>query len=364
MDEHTYWSRYARRRTRRSFLAGTVGLAGTLGLAGLAAACGSGANKPHSSATASTEQAGAPPGPPAKLTVSVGAADPAYAPIYFAKLGGIFQRNGLDVNIQVIPGPQALAALVSGQIQIATAGAGETLSAAVGGADLAIVASPNPTFGGYLYATPSIKTPADLKGKKAGITSPGGTYDTLMRASLPKMGLEPDKDVTFISTGSITNDLAALLENAVQVAPSAIGPNSIKLEQAGCHAIYDPAGIPFAAASTVMKRSWIASNRAVAQRYVDSIVEAIAREKKDKTFALQSMQDFLQTSDQQVLNVTYDFYVQDKITAPLPFPKAELYSIQLEQIAKQNAAAKGFDLNKIVDAEFVQSAADRHLDKG
>lgn len=359
MNKQNDWLRYARRRTRRGFLAGA------LGLTGLAAACGSGANKPHtgSNATATTGQAGAPTGPPVKLTVSVGAADPGYTPTYLAKLGGIFQRNSLDVNIQVIPGPQALAALVSGQIQIATAGAGETLSAAVAGADLAIVASPNPSFAGYIYAAPSIKSPSDLKGKKAAITSPGGTYDTLLRASLPKIGLEPDKDVTFIATGSITNALAALLEGAVQISPSAIGPNSIKLEQNGCHVIYDPAGIPFAAASTVMQRSWIASNRAVAQRYVDSIVEAIAREKKDKTFTLQSMQDFLQTSDQQVLNVTYDYYSQDKITTPLPFPKAELYSIQLEQIAKQNAAAKSFDINKIVNPEFVQSASDRHLNQ-
>jgi len=344
-------------------------LAGTLGFAGaslLAAACGARNNPASSSGKPATATAGqsAAPGPPAKLSVSIGAADPAYLTVYLAKSAGIFERNGLLVDIQTIAGPQALQALVAKGIQIATAGAGETLSAAVAGVELSIVASPNPSFAGYIYAGPNIKSPSDLKGKKAGITSPGGTYDTLMRASLPKIGLEPDKDVTFIATGSITNDLAALLTDAVQVAPSAIGPNSIKLEAAGFHPIFDPAGIPFAAASTVMQKSWIASNHDVAQRYVDSIIESIARQKKDKAGTIAAMKDFLDVSDQQVLEVTYNYFTQDKITSSQPYPKAELFSIQLEQIAKQNAAAKGFDISKVIDPSFVDSAVKRGLDKG
>jgi len=363
MDERSYWQKTARNRTRRQLLAGGLGFAG----ASILAACGA-KNNPSSSgskpATAAAGQSGPPPGPPAKLSVSIGAADPAYLTVYLAKSAGIFERNGLLVDIQTIAGPQALQALVAKGIQIATAGAGETLSAAVAGVDLSIVASPNPSFAGYIYVGPNIKSPSDLKGKKAGITSPGGTYDTLMRACLPKIGLEPDKDVTFIATGSITNDLAALLTDAVQVAPSAIGPNSIKLEAAGFHSIFDPAGIPFAAASTVMQKAWIASNHEVAQRYVDSIIESIARQKKDKAGTIAALKDFLGVSDQQVLEVTYNYFSQDKITVSQPYPKPELFAIQLDQIGKQNAAAKGFDISKVIDPSFVDSAVKRGLDKG
>jgi NitT/TauT family transport system substrate-binding protein len=362
MDPQSYWRRASRNRTRRQLLAGTLGLAG----ASFLAACGAKNNPTSSSGKPATATAGqsAPPGPPAKLSVSIGAADPAYLTVYLAKSAGIFERNGLLVDIQTIAGPQALQALVAKGIQIATAGAGETLSAAVAGVDLSIVASPNPTFAGYIYAGPNIKQPSDLKGKKAGITSPGGTYDTLMRASLPKIGLEPDKDVTFIATGSIPNVLAALLTDAIQVAPSAVGPNSIKLEAAGFHSVFDPAGIPFAAASTVMPKAWIAANRDVAQRYVDSIIQSIARQKKDKAGTIAAMKDFLGVSDQQVLEVTYDYFSQDKITLSQPYPKAELFAIQLEQIAKQNAAAKGFDISKVIDPSLVDSAVKRGLDKG
>ncbi|HTE86864.1 MAG TPA: hypothetical protein VK821_19295, partial [Dehalococcoidia bacterium] len=184
-----------------------------------------------------------------------------------------------------------------------------------------------------------------------------------LRASFPKMGLQPDKDITLISTGSIDNALAALLTGSVSCAPSGIGPNSIKLEQNGCHVIFDPSGVPFAAASTVMQKSWITSNRGVAQRYVDSIVEAITRMKHDKPFAISVLRDYLGSPPDDVLNVTYDYYSQDKIVPPLPFPKAEYYSIQLDQISKTNDAAKGFDLTKVVDPAFVESAATRKLNQ-
>ena len=360
MDSETYWSRISRRRTRRQLLGGMLALGGA---AALASACKS--NNPGSGSARPTgaDQTGVPAGPPAKLTISVGAADPGYMYPFIARAGNIFQKNNLTVDIQIIPGPQALAALISGNIQIATAGAGETLGAAVGGAQLSIVASPSPVFAGNIYARPEIKNPADLKGKKVAITSAGGTYDTLLRASLPKMGLQPDKDVTFISTGSIDNALAALLTGSVSCAPSGIGPNSIKLEQNGCHVIFDPSGVPFAAASTVMQKSWISSNRSVAQRYVDSIVEAITRMKHDKPFAIEALGGYLGSPPDDVLKVTYDYYSQDKIVPPLPFPKAEYYSIQLEQISKTNDAAKNFDLIKVVDPSFVESAATRKLNQ-
>jgi NitT/TauT family transport system substrate-binding protein len=351
-------------RTRRQLLRGVLSLAA--GSAALGLACGSGGNKSNSAAQRATAAAGgsaAFSGPPAKLTASVGAADPSYMVPFIARDAGIFQRNGIDITIQVIPGPMALAALISGQIQVATAGGGETIGAATGGADLQIVAAPSPTFAGNIYAAPNIKTPADLKGKKVAITSPGGTYDILFRAALPKMGLEPDKDVTLIATGSITNTAAALLNGAVSAAPSSIGPTSIKFEAAGFHPIFQGADVPFASASTVMQHNWENANRAVAQRYVDSIVQGIVRMKHDKPFAIQTMKKFTDSTDEQALGVAWDFFSQDKITPSLPYPKTDFYQINLSEIIKKNAAAQSFDLNKLIDPSLVQSAADRHLEQ-
>jgi NitT/TauT family transport system substrate-binding protein len=361
-DGQSYWER---RRTRRQLLGGAIAVAA--GSGALALACGSnnaGTKPPTSPAAgAATGTAAGFSGPPAKITVSVGAVDPAYLIPYLAKETGIFQKNGLDVTIQAIPGPMALAAIISGQIQIAHAGGGETLAADVGGADVTVIAAPSPAFPGYIYSAPNIKTAADVKGKKAAITSPGGSYDIILRASLQKMGLDPDKDVTIIATGSIPNAFTALINGAVSILPLGVGPNSIKLDSMGYNKLFDPIDIPIDTAGVDVQHAWLNSNRAVAQRYIDSLVQGIAKMKQDKAASLDIMKKDLDITDDQVLSVTYAYYSQEKVSPTLPYPKPELFGTQLAEIAKKTDAAKNFTVTKILDPSLVQSAADRHLDK-
>jgi NitT/TauT family transport system substrate-binding protein len=361
--DSSYWLKLEQKRpTRRQLLRAAGALAALPPL--LALACRSNTPGGTASQTPSASGASGYSGPPAKITLSVGAVDPSYLVPYVAKSAGIFQKNGLDANLQVIPGPQAVAALLSGQLNFAHAGGGEVLAANVGGADLTVIGAPAPVFAGYVYSNPSVKTAADVKGKKAAITSAGGTFDIVLHASFQKMGLDPDKDVTYIATGSIPNAFAALVNNSVQIAAQPVGPNSIKLESQGFYKLYDPADIPIDAAGVTVQKSWLAANHAVAQRYIDSIVEAAIKIKQDKAGTIEVMKNDLQMTDDQVINTSYQYYIQDRVTPTLPYPKPDLFTWQLSVIAQKNDAAKNYDVSKMIDASFVQNAADRHLDKG
>lgn len=72
----------------------------------LATSCGAGSGThPIASATAAAAGAGpAIPAVPTKLTVSYIGAEPAALPILIAQDAGIFQKHGLDVDLQVIAG--------------------------------------------------------------------------------------------------------------------------------------------------------------------------------------------------------------------------------------------------------------------
>src|SRR5712692_985065 len=128
-----------------------------LSVLALVAACGSGSNGGIGSSKPSAGSAATAAPAPVKLTVSVGDLSPSYMKMFVAKDGGMFQRHGLDVDLQVIAGAQAVTAVVAGQIQIAVAGAGETLGADVGGADLVVIGTLSPGFSGQLWAAPNIK---------------------------------------------------------------------------------------------------------------------------------------------------------------------------------------------------------------
>lgn len=244
----------------------------------LMAACGSGGSASKSTSSSGAATSIATPAPPAKITFAYIGTEPYSLPIWIAQDAGIFQKNGLDVNLQIMAGAPATAALLAGQVQLAIGGGSDPISAAVGGADIEVIAVFGPTFPGEIYAPAGVKTLADLKGKKVAVTNPGATYDIGMREALTKSGLTPDKDVSFIYTGSVPNSEAALLNGAVSASPANVGSDSVKLEANGFHSIYDLSNVEIAGQPLVVQRGYASSHRDVVQRFIDSTVEAIARE--------------------------------------------------------------------------------------
>lgn len=283
---------------------------------------------------------------------------------WYAKEKGIFTENGLDVELVSIDGgSRTMAALISGDVKIAQLGGSEVMSAQAGGAELVIAAVLAPVYPYHFMAAASIKTPADLKGKKVGISSAGGSADIATRKVLAKFNIDPDKDVTLVSLGSHEQRTAALLAGSIQAAVDD-PPNLAKLRDAGYHSLYDLAGEKLAAANTtiVAQKAWVTANKAVMQRYVDSIVTSVARMKKDRPGTIDVMKKYFGATADRGYDEAYDFYLNE-VTPVLPFPKPELFVDAQATLSKTNPKVKDLDVKTILDASFVQSAADRGLDK-
>src|SRR3982751_679305 len=150
----------------------------------LAVACGGNtpaASSPTSSqaAVASASSSSAPSDKPLACCKKVVAA---YSNVsaddwvmWYAFEKGIFKERGLEVDMQSISGgAQTSAALLANQIQIGQFGGAEALSGVAGGADLVLVGNMAPVYPYILYAQKSIKTIAELKGKKVGVSNKGG----------------------------------------------------------------------------------------------------------------------------------------------------------------------------------------------
>ena len=79
---------------------------------------------------------------------------------------GVFQRNGLSVEAVYIAG-RSISALLGGDVQFGFVGGPQTIQARISGADLIVIGGLN-RLGQMIVVHPSIKTPADLVGKKVG----------------------------------------------------------------------------------------------------------------------------------------------------------------------------------------------------
>jgi NitT/TauT family transport system substrate-binding protein len=327
--------------------------------------CGGGAAPaPTSSAPASVAASGSPKPEVVAFRAAYSNLTADNLSQWYAKDKGIFAENSLDVTlIAVDGGSRTMATLVSGDVKIAQLGGSECMSAQAGGADLVITAVLAPVYPYHFMAAASIKTPADLRGKKVGISSAGGSADIATRKVLAKFNLDPDKDVTLVSLGSHEQRTAALLAGSIQAAVDD-PPNLTKLRDAGFHSLYDLAGEKLATANTtiVAQKAWVTANRSAMQRYVDSIVTSVARMKKDRAGTIDVLKKYFGATADRGYDEAYDFYLT-QVTPALPFPKPELFADAQATLSKTNPKVKDLDVKTILDASFVQSAADRGLDK-
>ncbi len=313
-------------------------------------------------APASAPPARATEAPPVKLVVGFSEIYEGALPTWYADQKGLFKKHGLDVDLRFIASSTGVAALLAGEIQIFQGGGSEVLSADAGGADLVLVGNLVPYYP-YVFMVPSeIKSAADLKGKKVGVSMPGSTSDIATRVALPKVGIDPDKDVTIVAVGSSQNRTAAMLAGSIQGGLDQ-PPGSYTLEAKGFKVLFDLVALklPVVNNGISVRRAYLDANRAIIQRYVDAIVESIAALKKDREGSTAIYKKELKVDDQKALDGTYD--AATKLFPDLPFVNEAQLADSVAVLGAKNDKIKTFDLKKILDNSLVQSAADRGVGK-
>ncbi len=339
---------------RTSSWSGRKPLTGLALVGALLSACGT---SPAPASSAST-------GPPDKLAVAYSNISADFLAPWVAREAGIFDKNRLDVDLQLVSGGKnTMTTLLSGQMQIVQLGGAESLSAAAEGADLVVLGTLAPVYP-YVFMVPaSIRSTADLKNKKVGISSFGGSADIATRVGLKQQGLDPDKDVIIVAVGSHENRTAALIAGSIQGGVDD-PPDTLKLESKGMHALFDLAAQKLPAANTVIavQRSWVTTHRDIAQRYVDSIVAAIARAKRDKAYTIGVLKKYFRSDDENAMSVAYDFFMKE-VTPSLPYPKVEQFADAKAVLGQKSEKVRAYDVSKLLDPTFVKSAEDRHLNR-
>jgi len=137
-----------------------------------------------------------------KIRTAIPQANLNYLSIHVADARGFFKDEGLDNETVVISGPLSIAALLSGDVDFSGAG-GSGMRAALKGAPLRGIYFQSEKVTFYLVADASIKTAADLKGKKVAIGSAGDTQDRMITMFAERGGVS-SRDIVRIAVGADT----------------------------------------------------------------------------------------------------------------------------------------------------------------
>lgn len=137
-----------------------------------------------------------------------------YLPLTIAHLRGYFKDEGLDATVvDFAGGSKALQAVVGGSADVVSGAFEHTISlqskgqfyrtfVQQGRAPMIVLGVSTKTMAGY-------KSPADLKGKKIGVTAPGSSTNMMASFFLAKHGVKPS-DVSYIGVGAGAGAITAL----------------------------------------------------------------------------------------------------------------------------------------------------------
>jgi hypothetical protein len=126
--------------------------------------------------------------------------------------------------------------------------------------------------------------------------------------------------------------------------------------------MYDLAGNKVASpgSSIVVKKTFLDANREVIQRFVDGMIIAVKREKTEKPYAVSILMKNFKSTDERAMREVYDYF-SENVSPAVPLPAPEQYADAITELSKKNSAAENFDVTRIFDLSFVNSAVSRGL---
>jgi NitT/TauT family transport system substrate-binding protein len=316
-------------------------------------------------------QAGAQTLEKTKLTIGVGGKPLLYyLPLTIAETRGFFKEAGLQVETNDFGGgSRALQALLGGSVDVVTGAYEHTIRMQTKGQDVRAVLELG-RFPGIVLAVKKdkaaqIRTPADLKGMKIGVTAPGSSTNFFVNFLMAKAGVNP-KDAAFIGVGTGLSAVAAIKRGEIDAIAN-LDPVISKLEtdgdvvimadtrtEAGTRAIF---GGSNPAAVVYLKNDFIEKNPNTTQAIVTAFHKALT------WIAAASPDDIAKAVPETYYLGDRDLYVR-AVKASL-----ETYSrtgiIQLEGMKSALGMLKEFDdeLKNVKDEDLPKTFVDRFARK-
>ncbi|HEV8720285.1 MAG TPA: ABC transporter substrate-binding protein [Candidatus Binatia bacterium] len=271
---------------------------------------------------------------------------------WLAKEAKIYEKNGLDVETILLRGSgQTSQALLGGSLFAAPVALPTLMLANLSGADFVNVAHTVAAVNSKLLVKPEIRKPEDLKGKKLATSSLGSLGDFLFRYILRKYGVDPNREITWLSIGTTSERLQALVLGQIDAADVTY-PTDVQGERMGFRVLIDARKeVVYPSTSIVTRRKTIQEDRDSVMRLVRSHVEGIAYFKTRKEFSLKVLTKYVKTTDPEYLEGSYAIFKQDFISAPYPITRG-LEAIY-DYVAQTRPDIRSHRPEEFVDPSFI-----------
>src|SRR5215467_13584796 len=292
-----------------------------------------------------------------KLNVGYSAVSEEQLPAWIAKESGIFEKNGLDVQlIYFTGGTTTVQALVSGEVPISQVAGPAVVNSALAGSDIVITAGGATSLDYWLMSKPEIKRPEQLKGGSVAISAFGTASDFVARYALEKIGLTPGKDVPLVQVGGVPDRLGAVLAGRIEAAVL-VPPSMFIAQKKGLNILADVSklGLPFQYSGVATSRRFIKEQPDTVRRYVRSQLEAVHRIYTDKETSLKVMTKYFRGNpDREILEKSWELLTEGNMLSKKQYPRLAGLNFILAPLAEKNPKARVTKPEDFVDLSLIK----------
>jgi ABC-type nitrate/sulfonate/bicarbonate transport system substrate-binding protein len=241
---------------------------------------------------------------------------------WLAKDAKIYEKHGLDVELVLVKGSgQTSTAILGGSLFAAPVAVPQVMLALLAGADLVNIAHTVPGVQSKLLVKQEVRKAEDIKGKRIATSSLGSLGDFLFKYIIRKNGMDPLRDVIWLSIGTPQERLQALASGRVDAADLSY-PTDAQAQRMGYRVLWDARKeVVYPSMSVVTRRKTVQDDRDTVMRMLKAHVEGIAFLKNNKDFSMKVLSKYLRTNDQELLEGSYEIFKQDFISVPYPIMK-------------------------------------------
>jgi NitT/TauT family transport system substrate-binding protein len=291
-----------------------------------------------------------------KYTVGYTPISGAAIPFFIAIEEKIFQKYGYEVSPVFMGGsPLINSAILAGEFPIGYTGGGAVISSRLGGSDLIAIASPLPVLTIDGWSKPEIKSLADLRGKRIGVTRFGASSYFSGLSMLEAAGIKPT-EVTFIQNGGVGESYAALVGGRVDVCM--IGyPFGLRAQNAGFKLLFRPSQTEYGLFPTAViaaRESWLKDpkGRKAAVDFLRALGEGQLLARDNAEITKKALKKFTRVNDDADLQGSYEFY---KDAFP---PNLRVVEKAMANALKfvEHPKAKQYDIRQSFDNSYVDEA--------
>ncbi len=205
-----------------------------------------------------------------------------------AKDAGILKQHQLDAEvIYIAGGTLSMQALVGRSLDFMCTGGTPFIYAYLEGVQGKIIGGVNNRLPYGFVSLANIKTPAQLKGKRIGISRFGSTDDFAVKLALAQFGLNPKTDVSITQIGGAATRLTALQAGSIDAAVLTLGLVQIA-QKSGLSLLLDfiEKDIEYQQVAVITRDDLLKARADVVRRFMKAYTEGIRYYKSQKEVAI------------------------------------------------------------------------------